>query len=502
MGQRRATTAAWELTPPPGGQQPSVQVLLWLEQGDDTRKPDQVAASCLMGLWNAGWTWDQAEQAVWDCPGLRADSRKPSRGRGWLRRVRTWCEATASDAPARDRAHAARLDLAAARTRTAARQWPRRKGHQVSAASVTKVLQAVLELADQAGRTKALHLSVREVSEAAGTSVGTTCKALRYLQVGQVGERVLYRLDAAQVARGKRLAATYELDLDAISDDAGDVEHAGVQADTTALLSHDAWRWGGLGASASRVWVVLSDRDALTPAEVAAAAGGLGVNWTRRLLHRLALHGLAVRSGNRWRRCSVAVAQSRLDTAARHLGTAGKGERQALLHAAQRDADTQARKRWLQRQRALQGALQDPATGLWVDAATGELVDAPGAPQGAPVHAPVAPQGVPAAEQVQRPRVTHVTVDGVRAAVSGDRVTADYTDPALQGRRVELTLALPDAWTEGLARVQAELDGTLQPLRVFAVQAAQAVASVNAVLLTPEWQAELARCRDDAEQGD
>jgi len=222
------------------------------------------------------------------------------------------------------------------------------------------------------------------------------------------------------------------------------------------------------------------------------------MNWTRRLLHRLALHGLAVRSGNRWRRCSVQVAAARLDAAARHLGTAGKGERQAALHAAQRDADTQARKRWQQRQRLLQGALQDPATGLWVDAETGERVAEPVAPYGAPV----APQGVPAAEQQTGPRVTQVAVDGVRAAVTGDRLTADYTDPDLQGRRVELTLALPDAWTEGLARVQAEWDRTLQPLRAFAAQAAQAVDSVNAVLLSPEWQAELARWRDDASRED
>jgi hypothetical protein len=271
-----------------------------------------------------------------------------------------------------------------------------------------------------------------------------------------------------------------------------------VQGDATALLSHDAWRWGGLGSSAARVWVVLSDSDAVSAADVAALAGGLGVNWTRRLLHRLALHGLAVRSGNRWRRCSVTLAAARLDTAARHLGTAGKAERQAAQHAAQRDADTQARKRWRERQRLLQGALQDPATGLWVDADTGELVAEPVAPYGAPV----APQVVPAAEQVTGPRVTHVTVDAVRAAVAGHRLTADYTDPALRGRRVELTVAVPPDWAEGLARVQAEWDRALQPVRAFAAHAAHAVDSVNAVLLSPEWQDELARWRDDAERED
>lgn len=453
MRQDRHLAHAWELTAPPGAQGwPSPQVLEWLERGDDLRRPDQVAASCLRGLRNAGWTWDQAEQAVWDAPGLRHDLRKGSRGRGWLRRVRTWAEKTHDDTPHAQHAHQHRADVADARARVLARQWPNLDGHRVSSRSVTSVLLAVLKIADRAGRHQALHLSVREVAEQAGCAAGTAHAALRYLQAGPIGRRVLYRDQAAHWHDGVQRAATYTLDLSrlALPDDAAEVEHPGVQPEVSRLHGHDAWRHGGLGASAHAVWQVLCEQDGLPVADVATLAGK-GRNWTGRLLHRLALHGLAVRRGDVWTRCSVEQAAERLDVAAQHVGTAGKAEQQRARHAEQREQQRLLREQWGRRRQAeraaerlgLLGPILDPVTGQWVDADTGEIVPPP------PER--VAPAPEPVGDPLREPAavLVGVTVDGVAQDLGdGDRFTLDYTQPPYRGADVRLTLRMPTGWLE------------------------------------------------------
>lgn len=487
MPHSRHLAPAWELTAPPGAHgRPSPQVLDWLERGDDTRRPDQVAGSCLLGLWNAGWTWDQAEQAVWDAPGLQAETRKQSRGRGWLHRVRAWAETVADPTPHAQHAHSHRADVADARARVLARQWPRLDGHQVSSRSVTNVLLAVLVLADRAGRTSALHLSVREVAEQAGCGVATAHAALRYLQAGPVGRRVLYREQAARWDRGQAQAATYELDLSrtALPDDAPDVEHPGVQPEVSRVQGHDGWRHGGLGPSALAVWQVLCERDGLHAADVAALTGKQ-VNWTRRLLQRLALHGLAVRHADVWTRCSVEQAAERLAVAAHHLGTAGKGERQRARHQAERDARQRQREQWRHRRVSereaerlgLLGPILDPVTGRWVDAATGEIVPPP-PERVAPVPEPVGdPLREPAAVLVS------VTADGAPVDLGdGDRYALDYTRPPLAGASVRLTLQMPTGWLEQeRARLQQVADAYSRQVRPIVEQAGRLQQQAEAI---------------------
>lgn len=448
MSQSRHTQRAWALTLPDGSATPSDDLLHLLVHGDPLRTPESVAASCLLGVWNAVGDWDQAVRLVAGAPALQADLAKASRGLSWLYRVQRHCATVAEDAPNRDRAHQVRADLADAHRRAEVRQWPRLDGHRVSGASVTRVLRAVLTVAGEAGRTRGLHLSVRTVAERAGVSRGTAQSALAYLQAA----RVLLRLDRHQVRDGQVLAATYSLELDryVLPDDSPEDDHT-VQVAAASLLSHDAWRWRGLGGSAGHVWVLLSDVDGLT-AEQVAALRGRSVTWTARLLGRLAQHGLAVRRGNTWTRCTLAVAQDRLDVAARHVGTAGKGDAVRAQHAEERTTHAEQYARWKATSRTDRhqpvGVVQDPATGAWVDLETGELVTPPEqvAP---PVLDPVAVDGVPLAERPDdhRVQVTAVTVAGVSQPLPGKGapVVVDLTRPDSRGAPVRVELRVPVA---------------------------------------------------------
>ena len=446
MSQSRHAQRPWELSLPEGSGTPSDDLLHLLVHGDPLRAPEQVAASCLLGVWNAAGNWDQAEQAVATAPALQAELAKRSRGRSWLRRVRTYCEQVADDAPNRDRAHQVRAELADAHRRAEVRQWPRLDGHRVGPASVTRVLRAVLTIAGEAGRTRGLHLSVRTVAERAGVSRGTAQSALTYLQAAHV----LVRLDRHQVRDGQARAATYSVELDryALPDDSPEDEHT-VQVAAASLLSHDAWRWRGLGGTAGHVWVLLSDVDGLT-AEQVAGLRGVSVTWTRRLLGRLAQHGLAVRHGDTWVRCTLAVAQDRLDVAAQHVGTAGKGEAVRVKHDQERAAWAEQHARWKaarsQDLRHPVGVVQDPATGAWVDLATGERV-APPAQVVPPVLDPVAVDGVALAERPEDDRtvqVTAVTIGGVSQPlpVKGAPVVLDLSEPN-SGKQATVELRVP-----------------------------------------------------------
>ena len=509
MHQRRHPAADWELSLPPDTQPPSPAVVDLLTHGDPLRDPQQVAASVLLGLWNRGCTWDQAVRIAAGAPGLRDAVARPSRGLSWLWRVQRSCEQYASDTPDRDRAHQVRVALADAHRRAEVRQWPRLAGHRVSGVSVTRVLRAVLTIAGSAGRTAGLHLSVRTVAEQSGVSRGTAHSALRYLQAA----RVLTCRDGARVTGDRPLAATYALHLDVhvLPDDSPEDDHT-VQPAAAGLLSHDAWRWGGLGGAAGHVWVLLSDVDGLT-AEQVAALRGRSVAWTRRLLGRLSEHGLAVRHADTWTRCTVTVAQRRLDVAARHVGTAGAGEALRVKHAAERVKHAEGRADWLARRRqslddlrAPAGAVRDPATGTWVDLATGEVVQRPQTvvpPVPEPVGLTAEELQVLAdterehaaqvsAEQRERSRkladrlhdrldalvaeqvqVVSATVAGqdVPLPAAGDPLVLDLTTPDRRDQPVLVTLQVPAAvlgLQQAAARLQEHVAAAVRPLQDLA----------------------------------
>lgn len=437
MTQRNGGTATWELTAPAGAVDPSPDVLHLLAHGDPLKSPEQVAASVLLGLWNAGWSWDQAVQVAGRCPGLRADVAKPSRGQGWLRRTAAWCERAATDAPNGDRAQAVRADLAVAVPRIQARQWPRCDSHRVGPTSLTAVTLGCVKLAANAGRTTGLHLSVRSVAEASGVSVGTAQAAMGRLRA----DLVLVRQDRATVRDGVARAATYSLhvDVNTVRDDRpDDDDRPGVPTAVTELLAHDCWRWGGLGGSAGQVWAVLDDRAPLT-AEQVAQLRHRSVTWTRELLRRLARHGLAVRSGDTWTRCTVAEAPRRLDVAAGHVGTAGKGDQQRARHAAEREQHAEQRRLWLlslsraRQAQGLAGVTCDPGTGLWVDLATGEVVQPPGVTELPPLE----PAGLTLDEllQYQADQAADVAAqrDRDREVKADQRVRSDALAERLHG---------------------------------------------------------------------
>ncbi len=481
MSQSRHLQRPWELSLPEGSGTPSGDLLHLLEHGDSDRRPDQVAASCLLGLWNATGDWDHAVQIVASAPGLQHDLARPRRGLSWLRRIQRHCEQVATDAPNRDRAHQVRTELADAHRRAEVRQWPRLDGHRVGGPSVTRVLRAVLSVAGEAGRTRGLHLSVRTVAERAGVSRGTAQSALAYLQAVQI----LTRQDPHQVRDGQARAATYLLETDryVLPDDSPEDDDHAVQVAAAALLSHDAWRWGGLGGAAGHVWVLLSDVDGLTAAQVAGLRG-VSVTWTRRLLGRLAQHGLAVRRGDTWTRCTLAVAQDRLDVAAQHVGTAGKGDRQRLRHATERAAWSEGRARWVaarsQDLRQPVGVVQDPATGVWVDLETGERVAAPGQVV-PPVLDPVAVDGVLLAERPED--VPVLDLSALHPDVAGalglqqqaERIQRTLVMVGQSGRMQELADRMADTFAQvvDLGRPLQELAERMQHVADDAVRSAQ-----------------------------
>ena len=96
-------------------------------------------------------------------------------------------------------------------------------------------------------------------------------------------------------------------------------------------VAADAFRWGVLGKSAWRVWRLLPTDGATT---VAAIADALGLHpiTVRRVVCRLAAHGLARRCDAKgWQRL-----HRDLDEVAGALGKLGAGQRQREQHAEQR----------------------------------------------------------------------------------------------------------------------------------------------------------------------
>lgn len=189
-------------------------------------------------------------------------------------------------------------------------------------------------------------LSVRDLAERIGVSTTTAAKAFRDLRAAGLievagtaaaGRAVRYRLRSpdtwsADIARTVS-SSTYS----------GGVRKPTVRPVSAAALAlaadlgHDAWRHRGLGESGRRAYQLLAHQGehagdgGVSIADVAQTTG-VSVRQTRRILRRLAEHGLARREPDgRW-----TVEQRDGDAVAHAVGTAGTGREQRIRHAAER----------------------------------------------------------------------------------------------------------------------------------------------------------------------
>jgi DNA-binding MarR family transcriptional regulator len=104
--------------------------------------------------------------------------------------------------------------------------------------------------------------------------------------------------------------------------------------DSVAELSHDAFRWGGVGKVKRLVYTLLTPERGFRVDEIAKAQG-VCARSAQRHLRDLERHGLAQRGADKlWRRTQNAE----LDELAKTLGTLGKGEIQHEKYRSQREA--------------------------------------------------------------------------------------------------------------------------------------------------------------------
>ena len=193
------------------------------------------------------------------------------------------------------------------------------------AAATDRILMtAHLEIATRLRKSR-YDVSVRELAELSGLTIASVSRSNRRLRRGgwlcRVGKR------------GRGYATTWELkiplQLRSVRNipDRQDASRTVCSAD---FVSHDLWRWSGLGKSKQRVYEALGRR--MTAQELAAA---LNVLPRTAQLHLQALnfHRLVQRGAdNRWQRT-----ERSLHEVAREIGVAGAGGRQCRRHDEERE---------------------------------------------------------------------------------------------------------------------------------------------------------------------
>jgi len=449
VAQGRAATASWSLAVPAGCRTPGARPLAALSGDLTDGGTHQLVRTALLGLLQAGWSDEQAARAVESSPGLSwRVGTEQRRGWGWLlaraRDARRW----ADDHPAALRHPDLLGELAGARQLVAGwvpepelAQRLREQGQLPQLGKLRAVGVALLELAQQLGRVEHLSVGLRELGERAGVHRDTAGKALRVWR----GAGLVVQVEPSRWQDGVQLAATYRLDLSALTSGLtdGPADELLVTPDAAATVAHDAWRHGGLGHGAWQVWQVLRD-DQLTRVDELAAALGSSARTVERYLTRLEPHRLVTRVGDGWRRCTVDAAEQLLAEAARHEGTQGRGELQRERHAAERveRAEQQQRYRaWLRQQHQLRERehylpenLPEPPEGdeLTVHELVGALREhaAEQAHERAPAYGWADPDEVPLRELVGQ------------LAAFGDELR----------RQLEPTQRAVQAWADGAAR--------------------------------------------------
>lgn len=294
---------------------------------DDPERFHEAFLPPAMAAFAAGWPDTFVERLLMDSPVLGPIARM--RGTSRLQNVLAKAKASAHRARVNDYVSQLRIDLAEARSIALSIQWPKIEGVRVHNASMTKVLIAILDVADLAATTRDIHLATRRIGLASGTDKSVASRAIRKL----VRLGILHPSEASKSAR-RGDANGYDLKLPALGALAADGEHP-FDHRVWKHLSHDAFRRGVLGPSAFRVLACLSDQ---TPMDVSDVAGAVGLSrgWVKQLLDKMALYRLAIRRDGRWLRVPESAIPAALDEAARHSRHFRRGERMHNTYESER----------------------------------------------------------------------------------------------------------------------------------------------------------------------
>ena len=298
------------------------------EEVDTSETVHKVCLSIAMSAFASGWAFSYVEKMLLESPALGPNIQK--RGTGRLTNILTQAKARANPADISAHVNALRVRLAECRTAIQSVRWPRVDGISVDNSATTKVLLAILNIADAAATTRGLHLAVRRIGLESGTNKSVAGRAIKRLRALDI-----LRPTTESSAAPKWHAKGYNINLDAVSRYSRSPE--GVFDHTLIpYLSHDAFRRGALGPTSLRVLATMLPGARLEVSEIAEQVG-LSAGWVKTILiDRLLVHGLVSHSGDFWTRCPSGALSEKLDDAARHCGTTGEGARRAAVYEQER----------------------------------------------------------------------------------------------------------------------------------------------------------------------
>jgi hypothetical protein len=298
------------------------------EEVDTSETVHKVCLSIAMSAFASGWAISFVEKMLLESPALGPNIQK--RGIGRLTNILTQAKARANPADISAHVNALRVRLAESRTAIQSVRWPRVDGIRVDNSATTKVLLAILDIADAAATTRGLHLAVRRIGLESGTNKSVAGRAIKRLRALDILRATTGSSDAQHWhAKG------YDVNLDAVSrysrSSEGVFDHTLIP-----YLSHDAFRRGALGPTSLRVLATMLPGSRLEVSEIAEQVG-LSGDWVKVILtDRLAAYRLVSRSGDFWSRCPNAVLAERLDEAALFCGKAGERARLAAVYEQER----------------------------------------------------------------------------------------------------------------------------------------------------------------------
>ena len=312
----------------PAGFAPLKQKYINMLLNEEVPTSDSIHSLCLsiaMSAFACEWPSAFVEKMLIESPALGPSVQK--RGIGRLTKVLAQAKAHANRADISAYATAMRIRLAESRTALQSVRWPRVEGISVDNSATTKVLLAILDIADAAATTKGLHLAVRRVGIESGTNKSVAGRAIKRLCAVDVLQRATAPVDSPRWH-----ANAYDLNLDALSrysrSGTGVFDHTLLPS-----MGHDAFRRGALGPTSMRILATMLPGSRLEVSEIAEQVG-LSAKWVKTLLtDRLLPHRVVSRSGDYWSRCANDVLPERLDEAAKHCGTMGQTARNAATYS-------------------------------------------------------------------------------------------------------------------------------------------------------------------------
>jgi len=294
--------------------------------------PSRSAAlrSALVGMVNAGWSFEGITGAVFDrtnAGGRKvqdlADQRSIARAMKYLRREHAQAlEYVRKNALVLDR-NGALLAITEWREAVESAVW-RGQG----AITDRNTLHASGRIAHATGSATRFPLSARRLADEIGVSATTAARSLkRVVKAGWL--RPVLRSDGAN-------PAVYALTIPRGCEVGGTSPHTGIAREVSHLLhsfgpSHDAWRRRALGKGPQRVYELLL-RNLTAAAEIASHLG-ITKRAVYQHLERLRDAELVENNNARWHCTDRTLAE-----VAAEFGTEGQGEKQRERHAEQRDA--------------------------------------------------------------------------------------------------------------------------------------------------------------------